>query len=586
MSVEKEFDLAAILREDERLCVARYGRIHPTLYEAMAQRGDDERLPVAVWPAFDEEMVDKSQFELDQEGGIPEALVAYRGRIRDAQARLRELLKARFSIEVSAALTGAPVLLVELSPVQIRELGRFDEVAALFLHESEGILDIDDSMAASHADVVVNTLGWRGSGVRVAVWEDAADNLSQLVIQAHFDPARPKTGQHARLVTGIIRNTQRGLLVTASGRRAHACYAPACRIYAANGRDVNALDWAVTQRRCTVVNQSFHRRSQATGKDLSFDDILKDYLVLHYPFPTIVQAAGNYGAGDDDKINPPAAEYVNHKGYNTVTVGNHNDSVSAMSGSSVFRNPATPHGDRELPEVCANGTTVSVVGVTKSGTSFASPAVAGSVALIQQMDSTLAFWPEGCRAILMAGAVNVRGRSWRQDLSAGIDARDGAGSLDVDESGQIARSRSSRNNRGEPKGWDVGVFVARDFNGAGDWQHSYRIHVPLTAARARARVKVALAWNANVVVSRGPIMTFWISSAPADYDLYIHDDKGSMVAWSSSWDNSYEIAEFTGELGRTYTVRIRKASGEAGSYYGLAWTVRVHGLPQLVGISK
>jgi hypothetical protein len=30
---EERVDLAAILREDERLCVATYGRIHPTLYE-------------------------------------------------------------------------------------------------------------------------------------------------------------------------------------------------------------------------------------------------------------------------------------------------------------------------------------------------------------------------------------------------------------------------------------------------------------------------------------------------------------------------------------------------------------------------
>ena len=140
-------------------------------------------------------------------------------------------------------------------------------------------------------------------------------------------------------------------------------------------------------------------------------------------------------------------------------------------------------------------------------------------------------------------------------LSAGIDARDGAGALDIDESGQIARSRSSRDNRGEQKGWDVGVFATGDFNAAGDWRHSYWIYVPLATTGARPRVKVALAWNANVIMSRGSIISFWMSSVPADYDLFIHDDKGSMVAWSSSWDNSYEIAKFTGELGRTYTVR-------------------------------
>jgi hypothetical protein len=45
-----------------------------------------------------------------------------------------------------------------------------------------------------------------------------------------------------------------------------------------------------------------------------------------------------------------------------------------MSGSSVFRNPSSLHGDRELPELCANGTGVTGVGLTMSGTSFAAPA--------------------------------------------------------------------------------------------------------------------------------------------------------------------------------------------------------------------
>jgi hypothetical protein len=44
-----------------------------------------------------------------------------------------------------------------------------------------------------------------------------------------------------------------------------------------------------------------------------------------------------------------------------------------MAGDTVFRNPASSHGDRELPEICANGTGVSVVGLSDSGTSFAAP---------------------------------------------------------------------------------------------------------------------------------------------------------------------------------------------------------------------
>ena len=108
---------------------------------------------------------------------------------------------------------------------------------------------------------------------------------------------------------------------------------------------------------------------------------------------------------------------MNHKGFNTLAIGNHDDTAGAMSGDSVFRNPTSTHGDRELPELAANGTGVSANGQTMSGTSFAAPATAGVTALLQDVDSVLCSWPEGCRAILMASAGrNVRDSTWWQDV--------------------------------------------------------------------------------------------------------------------------------------------------------------------------
>ena len=179
------------------------------------------------------------------------------------------------------------------------------------------------------------------------------------------------------MTTAIIRNNQ------SVGPHGHA---PDSLIHSANSKDLEALRWAL-DRGCTVINQSFHRvNSEAKYGSLSFDDIYKDWCVLHWPYPTIVQAAGNFWLGDDDDITPPENEFVNHKGYNSLTVGNHDDLASAMDGSSVFRNPRSPHGDRELPELCANGTGVSAEWCgQRSGTSFAAPAVAGITALIQEV---------------------------------------------------------------------------------------------------------------------------------------------------------------------------------------------------------
>lgn len=131
--------------------------------------------------------------------------------------------------------------------------------------------------------------------------------------------------------------------------------------------------------------------------------------MLRWPFPTILQAAGNFFSGDPDGVTPPEDEFVNHKGFNSMNLANHDDTAGAIAGGSTFNNPTSAHGDRELPELAANGTSVTAAKATDSGTSFAAPAAAGVAALVQDVNATLQSWPEGCRAILLAGADrNVR----------------------------------------------------------------------------------------------------------------------------------------------------------------------------------
>jgi hypothetical protein len=62
------------------------------------------------------------------------------------------------------------------------------------------------------------------------------------------------------------------------------------------------------------------------------------------------------------------------------------------------------------------------------------------------------------------------------------------------------------------------------------------------------------------------------STLTVDYDLYVYDGT-TRVARSTSFDNSYEIAEFTGQPGKTYSILIHKFSGNDWAYCGVAWTV-------------
>lgn len=542
--------------------VKRFGKLDEDLDRVLRRASDDEKVSVAIWAQADD--------VLDPGDKSPEAVEDARAKevadrvgtaVREATAALREDL-SKSGIEARADEL-APVVYARLDKAAVRRLQEYPRIAGIFLYDPRGFDDLDDSIAIANSDDV-HALGARGRGIRVAVWERGPDSTTNLAIAGTFD-ANGAMSTHSRLVHGVIRNTQ------ANSPNGHA---PGCTLFSANSYDLDALRWAVGDENCTVINQSFHRDEEQTSSGMSFDDIYKDWLILRPPYPTIVQAAGN---GDEE-------EYVNHKGFNSLAVANHNDDASAISSTSVSLNPASSHGDRELPEIGANGTGVAAVGTSNSGTSFASPAVAGIAALLQGEATLLRSWPEGCRAILLAGATrNVSDATWWQDVATSVDASDGSGAVNALESHRIVQNRRSRNAAATRRGWDVGVLDDDDFDRAGDSDFAYRVLVPDWILGPR-HVKVALAWDSKVKeFSLFGIRIPIASALEQDLDLKVYDANGSLVAQSQSWDNSYEIAEFDARRGEEYTIRIRRYSGTGWTWYGIAWTV-TGGIRDLLGL--
>jgi hypothetical protein len=560
-------DAERLLAELERKRAERLGKLHPHLAAQLRRIEADESIRVAIWAAGGEPVEPD-----DRPVSVTEAQEASdRGR-RRRRVNAERTQRLAQSIEELGGRdlvldSAAPVVFARMTKRAVTDLARREDVAGVFLYDPEGVVDLEDSMAIANSDDV-HGLGVDGTGIRVAVWETGPDDEDDLQIEDRYTSASSGSAsdrEHSRLVHGIVKNVESG---------APHGHAPDCDLYSANSKDLAALAWAVNEVECTVVNQSFHRSSEPEEATMSFDDIYKDWLALRWPFPTILQAAGNYWETDPDDIDPPADEYVNHKGFNSLTVGNHNDDASGMSSTSVFRNPSAPHGDRELPEISANGTGVAAVGLRKSGTSMASPAAAGVTALLQDTNFTLRHWPEGCRAILLAGASrNVVGDSWWQDVIDGEDASDGAGAVDALQSHRIAQSRRSRNASGTRRGWDVGSLSSGDFDGSGLSTFSYRVQVPSMVLGPR-HVKVALAWVSKVQTFDLLGITIPISSKlTVDLDLKVFDSSGVQVGYSGSYDNSHEIAEFDGHRGETYDIRIRRWSGTDWVWYGIAWTV-------------
>jgi hypothetical protein len=574
----KRVDADRILADRERQRLGEGGKMHPAVHDRLRRTKADDWVHVAVWADHEEEIDPDEKREAEraaQEDRAPRFAARRQKAMQERAIRLGKAVKELRGRDVRVD-DAAPVVFARLQRRALEELAGRDEVAGIFLYEPEGIEDLDDSIDVANSDDV-HDLGVTGSDVKVAVWENGPASTTDLVIEARYTTS-PATSNHSQHVHGIIKNKEKD--------KPHG-HAPDCKLHSANSMDLDALRWAVRDRGCTVINQSFHRSSEPGSGSLSFDDIYKDWLILHWPYPTICQAAGNYWNGDPDGISPPSSEFVNHKGYNSLAVANHDDNASGMSSSSVFRNPTSTHGDRELPEIGANGTSVATTGLTMSGTSMASPASAGIGALLQSASPTLKSWPEGCRAILLAGATrNVAGDTWWQDILDGDDASDGSGAVNALESHRITKNRRGRNNAPSRRGWDVGTLASGDFGANGLSTFSYRIQVPSIPFFGPRHVKVALAWDSKVSTFEFFGFTFPISSQlTVDLDLKVFDQNGNQVGYAGSWDNSYEIAEFDAIPGQIYDIRIRRWSGTDWTWFGLAWTV-TGGLLDLIAILR
>jgi len=563
-------DINARLTDLTKRRAAKFGRIHETLFQKLEKAKDNDRIPIVVWPRIELAAAPypkPADRRLDEPPDGEKKVTATLGKAADA---LRTVLQ-RAQVDIAKddkPDEAVPLVRATATVAQIRRLAENKAVGVIFFDDVTAINDLGDSIAVARSDRA-HLAGFDGTGIRVAVWEDGPSVTTNLSFAGRFTTT-PTASDHARLTSAIVKNTE--------ANKPHG-HAPDCDLFSANTAGVDALRWAVRDQHCTVVSQSFHRSTEPGGSGLQSDDLLKDMLALRWPYPTILQAAGNFWVGDADGITPPEDEFVNHKGFNSIAVGNHDDTAGSMSSDSVFRNPSTTHGDRELPELAANGTSVSANGQNKSGTSFSAPATAGVTALLQDVDSVLCSWPEGCRAILMAAAGrNVRGNTWWQDVIGGVDARDGAGAVDAQSGVQIAQQRRFRGAPATRRGWDVGTLSSADFGQ--DRLATFRYHIAVPNLVFFPRVRVALAWDSAVTTS-GDNAT--ASTLTVDFDLLVRDSHGLQVASAASWDNSYEVVDFAATAGETYDIVIRRWSGTDSVWFGVAWTVTGWSLADIIG---
>ncbi|MGC8837748.1 MAG: S8 family serine peptidase [Anaerolineae bacterium] len=303
--------------------------------------------------------------------------------------------------------------------------------------------------------------------------------------------------------------------------------------------------------------------------DMEIDTYVRNYGKF------MTKSAGNRAPGfgcpysDGDVTNPGL-------GYNVMTVGNFDHKRTATwtddtmeDTCSSYRDPKSAHGDREKPEVAAPGTDIHStlsrssapwIGEVGSGTSYAAPVVAALAADLISKEPKLQGWPEVIKAILMASARNPVGEAYRGANGKGLHMSEsaGAGGVDFEAALQILNRQQG--------GWARKTVYYSTFGSSKYF--AYRVRW-----QAGKKVRVALVWDTN------PLRTTYnrTSQPSSDLDLRIFKD-GQRVAYSTSYDNTFEVVEFMASTTGVYEIRIYLRRWDEGgtsdayrTYMGLAW---------------
>ena len=517
----------------------KYGKKEIALYEKLQKVNPDDTVEVGIWltPMADTTKPEGEISEKEYNATLDVKRKAY----AQKEKPTLDMLKAK-NINVKYASQYAPLVYAEVPVKLMADIENLTDVDGIYLaREFKPMLNM---VVSTERVQPVWSAGITGSGIKVAIVEQGRYTTLNpyLTVGSYYNP-NGVISSHTTEVAGIVASTHStykgisygvpGLLSANAGSWQEADI-------------IAASEWAITNG-ANILSNSWGNDTSLVmgGMDRYFDH------VVWSNYKTVTAVAGNEGLTTGNVVSPGLA-------YNVITAGGFDDkdtsawSDDTMWAGSSYKDPISPHGDRIKPEVVAVATHGSryitstyiadpwVHAVVGAGTIYAAPAVAAEAALLMQARSWLTSWPETVKAVIMASADhNIEGSSRLSD-------KDGAGGIDISNAYNIALNQRMLGN----------VLSASSF------PRDY----PFTAGQ---KVRVVITWDSHPDNNHPP------TSDPlqSDLDLYVYDPSGNLVTASTSFDNNYEIVEFTAPATGNYKARATASRFDGtNEYVGFAYT--------------
>ena len=368
-------------------------------------------------------------------------------------------------------------------------------------------------------DIVSNGT-YTGEGVRKGIYESGGvcdvthTNLTDVDITLRNSST--KTTSHATNVASIL-----------------SIIAPEAEYYVS---DVNQIGiaWFI-ENNCDIVNCSFGYCNNTLNSDGTYTDGTKAYkysidAVYDYQirahFITVCKSAGNKNSNSSSSTYNPEGKVTSPGyAYNVITVGGANRTYTDSAYRWTHASGAcyVSSSPRVKPNVAA-GYTVSIPNVgTGSGTSYASPQVAGCIALLLDKTASYSAYPERVLSVVTSTAQKT------YDYSATIgdfDNKVGAGLISLEGmlNSSVYQNKANTNATAKTKVISKNVYLS-----------------------AGTEVQIGLGWLVTVDLDEEEVYV-------TDYDLRIYDSSGNLVKSTYLTNTNIEMIRTSITSSGTYTI--------------------------------
>ena len=452
-----------------------------------------------------------------------------RARGRQAAGRAKERLKfleefsKRHNIQLPKEMLGSlkHTLTLDLTTKQIWDLVKSGDpsISGIELWE-ESRDELSSAMASTAIDPwALGFASTKGDGIGIYQTESGCPNESRFSDYTRLDGSETN---HARNVAGIIKGVApdshlycRGGAVLPTLMDLYAVWVPEL-----------ILDLLGMTTSVEIPIQVVTRSNGAGGAgnytttDRDWDDFVYDHMIPAF------KSAGNDGDVSGEITSPG-------KGLNIVTVGNYDDATDTIAFDSSFVDSAI---GSVKPEISAPGTNVTAGGFTMSGTSMATPHAAAFTVDSLSSYPWLQYKPHLAKAKQLAGAT---------DEISGGDDKVGLGGIDFLSSHYNGWNYWMHGNNGDFSAWDAA-------DGTLDGYVTRQIFIP----NSYDGVRIAMSW-----LTRGTYTYDHKDDAHPigmDLDLSVYDPTGGLVGVSLSYDNAFEVIDFTPVITGFYTFKINR----------------------------